>query len=54
MSTAFHLNRGMAVLAMGAAALLAAAVPAHANTLEQIQQQKTLRVAIDLNAPPTA
>ncbi len=52
MSTAFHLNRGMAVLAMGAAALLAAAVPAHANTLEQIQQQKTLRVAIDLNAPP--
>ena len=52
MITSFPPNRGMAALALGAAALLAAAAPAHANTLEQVQQQKTLRVAIDLNAPP--
>jgi len=35
-----------------ASTLLAAAMPASANTLEQIMQQKVLRVAIDLSAPP--
>ena len=52
MITSFRLNRGMAALAVGAATLMAATVPAHANSLEQIQQQKVLRVAIDLNSPP--
>lgn len=35
-----------------ATALLGVASPACANTLEQIMQQKVLRVAIDLSAPP--
>ncbi|AFK62722.1 amino acid ABC transporter/signal transduction system periplasmic binding protein [Advenella kashmirensis WT001] len=35
-----------------ATALLGTAAPACANTLEQIMQQKVLRVAIDLSAPP--
>lgn len=46
------LNRGMAALAMAAATLFATLTPAQANSLAQVEQAKTLRVAIDLNAPP--
>lgn len=38
MTTSFPLNRGLAALAVSAATLLAALTPAHANTLEQVQQ----------------
>lgn len=48
----FPLNRSLAAVAVSAATLCAALAPAHAATLEQVLQQKTLRVAIDLNAPP--
>lgn len=47
-----ELNRGVAAMAIAAVTLFAATAPAQANTLEQIEKQKVLRVAIDLNAPP--
>lgn len=45
-------NLMLAALAMACAGLTSVAPQAHANTLDQIMQQKVLRVAIDLNAPP--
>lgn len=50
--TSLRLNGGLAVLTVTAATLFATMAPAQANTLAEIQQQKVLRVAIDLNAPP--
>lgn len=50
--TTLHLNHGVAMLTVTAATLFATMAPAQANTLAEIQQQKVLRVAIDLNAPP--
>ncbi len=41
-----------AALTLACVGLGAAAPQAQANTLEEIMQQKVLRVAIDLNAPP--
>lgn len=48
----FTLNRSAVALTIAATAMFTATVPTQANTLAQVQQQKTLRVAIDLNAPP--
>ncbi|HET8596795.1 MAG TPA: transporter substrate-binding domain-containing protein [Castellaniella sp.] len=48
----FPLNCGFAALAVSAATLCVALSPAQAASLAQVQQQKTLRVAVDLNAPP--
>src|SRR3546814_3504185 len=50
--THLYLNRSMAILAMTAATIFAAQAPAYANSLAQVEQAKTLRVAVDLNAPP--
>lgn len=50
--TSSFLNRSTAILAVTATALFGAMAPSYANTLEEVMQQKTLRVAIDLNAPP--
>ena len=40
------------LMSFAVAAACGAVLPASANTLEQVMQQKVLRVAIDLNAPP--
>ncbi|WP_209021144.1 transporter substrate-binding domain-containing protein [Allopusillimonas ginsengisoli] len=42
----------LATLAVACAGLTAGSPQAQANTLDEIMQQKVLRVAIDLNAPP--
>jgi polar amino acid transport system substrate-binding protein len=47
-----RLTHGIATFTIAAILTALAAAPAKANTLAQIEQQKTLRVAIDLNAPP--
>ncbi len=47
----YSLNPALAAITL-ATALLGTVAPACANTLEQIMQQKVLRVAIDLSAPP--
>lgn len=46
----YSLKPALAAITL-ATALLGTAAPACANTLEQIMQQKVLRVAIDLSAP---
>ncbi|MEO7105068.1 MAG: transporter substrate-binding domain-containing protein, partial [Rhodoferax sp.] len=46
------LTRSMAAVAVVAATLLVTAFPSQANTLAEIQQQKVLRVSVDLSAPP--
>jgi len=48
----FKSTLNLAAAAVAATTLLTTALPAQANTLAQVEQQKVLRVAIDLNAPP--
>lgn len=48
----FALHRNMTALAIAASALMLAAVPSWAASLDHVEQQKVLRVAVDLNAPP--
>jgi len=48
----FRPTLAMAALAVACAGLSATMPQAQANTLDQIMEQKVLRVAIDLNAPP--
>src|SRR5690554_1922955 len=50
--TSSFLTRSTAILAVTATTLFAAIAPTHASSLEDVMKQQTLRVAIDLNAPP--